>query len=100
MTASARPTMIATLTAKPGQTEALRAALLRLVENSRSEEGMVQYDLHQSVERPDQFVFYEIWADERTFAMHRDSAFMIGHRQRVESCLESVVRVPLVRLSD
>ena len=32
--------------------------------------------------------------------MHRDSAFMVEHRKRVETCLESVVRMPLVKIGD
>jgi quinol monooxygenase YgiN len=92
--------MVAVLTAQPGQAEGLKQALLRLVAHSRTEPGVIQYDLHQVAERPDQFAFYEIWADEQSLDAHRNSTFMAEHRRRVADLVATIDRMPLVRLTD
>ncbi|HEX2075128.1 MAG TPA: putative quinol monooxygenase [Geodermatophilus sp.] len=45
--------------AAPGKREELRAALEALIEPTRQEQGYINYDLHQGVEDPDSFFFYE-----------------------------------------
>ncbi len=59
-------TVIAHMRAAPGKRDELRAALEALVEpTSREneptsrEKGYVNYDLHQRIEDPDHFSFYE-----------------------------------------
>jgi quinol monooxygenase YgiN len=54
-------TVIGRLHAKAGQEDALRTALESLVEPTKKEKGCVTYDLHQGVEDPGLFVFYENW---------------------------------------
>ena len=54
-------TVIAYMRAAPGKREELRAALESLIEPTSQENGYVNYDLHQSVEDPDRFFFYENW---------------------------------------
>jgi quinol monooxygenase YgiN len=54
-------TVIAYMRAAPGKRAELRAALEALIEPTRREQGCVNYDLHQSVEDPDRFFFYENW---------------------------------------
>lgn len=94
----AEQAMVAILTARSGKGDNLEACLLRLLANSQAEDGMIQYELHRRLDEPEQFVFYEIWRDEAAFAAHRDSAFMIEHRKRVEPFLASVTRLPIKRI--
>lgn len=54
-------TVIAHMRAKPGQEQALRDALLALIAPTQAEDGYVNYDLHESVEEPGLFYFYENW---------------------------------------
>jgi quinol monooxygenase YgiN len=54
-------TVIAYMRAAPGKRDELRAALEALIEPTSQEKGYVNYDLHQSVEDPDRFFFYENW---------------------------------------
>ena len=54
-------TVVATMHAKAGKEDELRAALESLIPTTVSEDGNVNYDLHQGVEDPGQFVFYENW---------------------------------------
>ncbi len=54
-------TVIAHMRAKPGREQDLRDALTALVEPTSREAGFVNYDLHQGVEDPRFFTFYENW---------------------------------------
>lgn len=67
-------TLIATITARPGQGEAVEAGLRQLVEASRQESGCLQYDLHRQREHAEQFVMIEQWQSEAALDEHRNAA--------------------------
>ena len=62
--------LTAMVKAKPGQEEAVKEALLSLVEPTRKEPGCLCYYLHQSKADPTQFMFYEQWASKEDLAAH------------------------------
>jgi quinol monooxygenase YgiN len=68
--------VVATVVANEGKHQELREALLTLVGLAQTEPGYIQYDLHQSVERPGEFVFYEIWRDEQSLDLHNNTESM------------------------
>jgi quinol monooxygenase YgiN len=83
--------VVATLKAKSGKAAELRSAFLELERHSRTEKGCIKYDLHQSIEDPDTFLFYEIWADEEALALHANSDFMNASRKITRDLVESRV---------
>ena len=62
--------IVARVTAKAGQVEPLRAALLAMLPPSRAEPGCLLYELHEDRATPGHFVFVERWADAAAFAFH------------------------------
>jgi quinol monooxygenase YgiN len=62
--------IIAESHAKPGKADALRTALLTMIEPSRAEPGCVQYTLHEDTAEPGHFYFYEVWKDAAAFEFH------------------------------
>lgn len=68
-------TVIACMRAAPGKVEELRAALEALIEPTGNEAGYVNYDLHQGVEDPATFIFYENWES----AAHLDAHLATPH---------------------
>lgn len=66
--------IIATLVAKPGKADALRALLDELVAASRAEPGNLRYDLWQDSEEPNRFVVDELYRDDAAVAAHRASS--------------------------
>jgi quinol monooxygenase YgiN len=66
-------TVIATLKAKAGQEDALRAALKSLIEPSKADEGNVNYDLYESRDQPGLFMFYENWESAELLGKHLQS---------------------------
>jgi quinol monooxygenase YgiN len=65
-------TILAFFRAKPGQTQALGAALSALVDPTRGETECLNYDLHQSIEDTDVWFVHENW---------RSAAGLEGHMQ-------------------
>lgn len=81
--------VVATSVAKPGKEEEVKAALLALIPTTRKEKGFIQYDLHQCHENPRKFVFYEIWEDAASLALHAGTDIMANHKKKVADLLES-----------
>ena len=77
-------TVIASMRAAPGKRDELRAALEKLIEPTSQEQGYVNYDLHQGIEDPDTFFFYENWESGE----HLDAHLGAPH------IAELVVRIP------
>lgn len=79
-------TVVAKLTAKPGQEDRLREELCRLVEPTKVESGCVQYDLHESKDEEGVFLFYENWTSTQALEQHLDSPH-IHHLRSQEAVL-------------
>ncbi|MBB2755849.1 UNVERIFIED_ORG: quinol monooxygenase YgiN [Rhizobium aethiopicum] len=82
--------VVATVTAHEGKHEQLREALLTLIPIAQTEPGFVQYDLHESLERPGEFVFYEIWEDEQSLEVHNNTESMKAFGARAGQWIQSV----------
>lgn len=70
-------TVIASLRAKPGSEDQLRAALSTLIEPTKQEEGNVNYDMHEAVDQPGLFYFYENWASAEALQQHMQAPHMV-----------------------
>lgn len=63
-------TVIAIATAKAGKEAELKAELSALVAPSRSHDGCINYDLHQSTENNAEFMFHENWESAKHLQDH------------------------------
>ena len=52
-------TIVANIEAKSDKIDFVKAELEKLIHITRSEDGCLQYDLHQDNENPAHFMFYE-----------------------------------------
>ena len=68
--------LTALVKAKPGQEEAVKEALVSLVEPTRQESGCLCYNLHRSKSDPTQFMFYEQWASKEALDAHGKTPHM------------------------
>ncbi|PTT01320.1 antibiotic biosynthesis monooxygenase [Pedobacter sp. HMWF019] len=62
--------LTAIIKSKTGQSAAMKRLLLDLVDGSKSEAACLQYDLHQSTENPEVFIFHEEWASQEGLDLH------------------------------
>jgi quinol monooxygenase YgiN len=81
-------TVIAYMRAAPGKREELRAALEALIEPTGQEAGYVNYDLHQSVEDPDAFFFYENWESDEHLDAHLAAPHLVEFAARMPDLLD------------
>lgn len=63
-------TVVAHIKAKPGAESQVRQELLSLVAPGRKDAGCQNYDLHQSLENPAQFMFFENWTSKALLDAH------------------------------
>jgi quinol monooxygenase YgiN len=71
-------TVIAYMKAAPGKEDELRAALEALIEPTTKEPGYVNYDLHQGVEDPAAFFFYENWESPAHLDAHLETPHLVN----------------------
>lgn len=86
-------TVVAEMTARPGKESDLRAALLACIEPTRAEAGCVQYDLHESTERPGHFVFFENWTSRAALDQHLATPHLESLKAALPSLLEGDARI-------
>jgi quinol monooxygenase YgiN len=77
----------AILKAHPGKEEALRDALHRVIPPSRGEEGCLAYVLHEAIDAPGTFVFYEKYQDEEALDHHIHSSHYQAYRDEAGELL-------------
>lgn len=71
----------------------VNSLLGKMVEQTRNEEACVSYDLHQSIDDENVFVFYEIWADQQGLDEHNRSSHMIEFIEKISNKLQEKVQV-------
>ncbi len=81
-------TVIAHMRAKPGKEDELREALRSLIEPTRAEEGYVNYDLHEAVEEPGLFYFYENWESPGHLDEHLTAPHLVDFGGRTGDLLD------------
>ena len=64
------------LKSKQESIEILKSLLLDLVQNSKKESACIQYDLHQSNEESNVFIFHEIWENQNGLDIHNQQSYI------------------------
>lgn len=67
--------IVALAQAKAGDEDKVKQILLGIVARVRKEPGCLGYQLHQSRENAQQFVFVEAWQDEQAIAVHGSTSY-------------------------
>ena len=93
--AGKKVTVFALVKAKPGMEETAKQELLALVEPTRSEEGCINYDLHQSLDHVGIFRFYENWTSKELLDRHLLSAHV---KQFIAKADQLLVEPPEITL--
>ena len=81
-------TVIAHLRARPGKEDELRAVLEALVEPTTGEKGYVNYDMHEAVDEPGLFYFYENWESAQDLDTHLSSPHLQAFAARLDELLD------------
>ena len=83
-------TIVANLVIKAEKIDLVKKELLILAQETRKEEGCINYDLHQDNADPTRFMFYENWQTRELWQAHMQSAHIKAYRVATQGCVESV----------
>ena len=84
-------TVVARIKAKPGQEARVRKELQELLVPTRAEDGCLNFDMHESLDRPGDFLFYENW----TSRAHLDRHIQAPHIQNWFKLADSLLSEPV-----
>jgi len=87
--------VVATIIVKPEFLVEVKSALHQLIELSRQELDCLQYDLHQDIDHPETFVFYERWTTKEALSKHNETAHLEHFARFIEG---KVTRLDIKRL--
>lgn len=81
-------TVIARMRARAGKEQELREALEALIEPTSREKGYVNYDLHQGLEDPRWFFFYENWDSAEDLDAHLQAPHLVEFASRLDEFID------------
>lgn len=84
-------TVVAQVVARPEAVAALKSELIKLLAPTRSEQGCLEYRLHQDHADPALFLFYENWATMDCLKQHQASAHFKAYLEATEGLIASKV---------
>jgi quinol monooxygenase YgiN len=91
-------TVVARIQAQAGKEDEVRQELLRLVTETRKEQGCLNYDLHQLPGDSAQFLFYENWTSQAHLDAHAKSPHIQVFRARGPELLAAPTEITLWRM--
>jgi quinol monooxygenase YgiN len=80
-------TIIAKIESLPQHSDFVKQELIKLIPTTKSEEGCVQYDLHQDNNDPARFLFYENWTSRELWQIHMRSAHLQAYNHATEGMI-------------
>jgi quinol monooxygenase YgiN len=86
--------------ARPGQAEALAAALREVVPPSRAESGCLFIEAYRSIQDADLFHIQSRWIDEPAFEFHAGLAHTVSFLARVQPLIDHPMEVSRARRLD
>ncbi|MBF0517314.1 MAG: antibiotic biosynthesis monooxygenase [Nitrospirae bacterium] len=90
-------TVMALIKAKEGMLDVVKQELLALIEPTRKESGCISYDLHQSQEIANYFMFYETWQSKADLNAHLAMPYIQRLVEKSEEIFAEPIQVTLWR---
>ncbi|KAB7888860.1 putative quinol monooxygenase [Poseidonibacter ostreae] len=84
-------TIVANIIAKADKVEMVKTELLKLIDITRSEEGCINYDLHQDSENKAHFLFYENWESRELWQIHMGNKHLADYMVATEGAVEQFI---------
>ena len=81
-------TIVANIHAKPDHVELVKSELIKLIPITRTEQGCIQYDLHQDNENPSHFLFYENWESRELWQTHMNAPHLSRYMEATDGMVE------------
>jgi quinol monooxygenase YgiN len=88
-------TVVSRIKAKAGMEEEVKKELMALINPTRSEEGCINYDLHQSTDNKSLFLFYENWTSKDALDEHMNKPHLDAFKKKGRKLLAEPLDVTL-----
>lgn len=75
---------------KEDKIEYVKSELIKILEPTRKEDGCVLYDLHQDIDDPSIFMFYEIWETPSHWKVHDSKKHIIDFKNNIDGCIKKI----------
>lgn len=82
-------TIVANIVAKADKVDLVKSELEKLIATTRTEQGCVQYDLHQDNEKPAHFLFFENWESRELWQAHMNNQHLKDYLEATEGAVEN-----------
>ena len=96
--AQEKVTVVATIKAKAGMEDTVRAAIEALIAPTRAEAGCINYDLHLSSEDPSAFMLYENWMSKKDLDEHLAMPYLQDFLGKADDMLAEPVGIALWKM--
>lgn len=90
-----RITVVSRVRAKAGMEDLVKLILQQLVAETRTEEGCLIYDAHQSATDPEVFMFYETWENRDCLERHSETSHIEAFRRQAADFLAEPSEITL-----
>ena len=90
--------LVARLKVRDDAIDATKGAALAIVEASRSEEGNINYDIHQALDDPTVFIWHETWKHKTAVDDHFATEFFQNFFATVEPLAAEPPQITLTRM--
>lgn len=91
--------LTAIVQSKQGKSEALKPVLQNMVQHSRNEEACLQYDLFQSTEDENTYVFNEIWASQSGLDWHNEQQYILDFIKSSDELINNIQIIKTLKIS-
>lgn len=92
-------TIVATIKVKADHLERVKSELLQLTKASQSDEGCIQYDLHQDNANLDKFIVYEVWGSNEFLQQHVQSPHFQNYIKVTEGMVDEFIITEMTVIS-
>ncbi|AUD63851.1 hypothetical protein BK010_09710 [Tenericutes bacterium MO-XQ] len=82
--------MIVKFKVKEEKINFIKQALIDILEPTRNEEGCLLYELHQDINDPSIFMFYEVWQTVDHWRAHDKQSHIEAFRKIIDGALDSI----------
>ena len=90
--------LIARLKVKADSVEAAKNAALAIVEDSRREDGCINYDFHQAIDDETVFIWHETWTSKAAIDAHGASAHFKSFSAEIKNSVDEPLQITLTRM--
>lgn len=92
-------TIVANIKAKSDKVDLVKTELLKLIAMTRSEQGCINYDLHQNNDNPAQFIFYENWETRELWQAHMANDHLKEYIEATQGAVETFTLNEMTNIS-